>query len=217
MLRLDKVSVSYKDTLALKNITIHIQEGQKVALIGPSGAGKTTLLYTLYELEKQHASFVYQDYALVPQLSVFHNVYMGRLDHYHTAYNLFNLLKPQKKEIEKVAPILDSLGMLDTMFKRVGALSGGQQQRAAIARAMFRKVETMFADEPVSSIDPHQAGTVLRLITHATKTVIFSLHSVDLALQFAERIIGMRLGQILFDLPSDQVNDHVLSQLYKPC
>ncbi len=217
MFRLQDVSVSYKDTLALKNITVHIQEGEKVALIGPSGAGKTTLLYTLYELEKQSSAFVHQHYALVPQLSVFHNVYMGRLDHHRTTYNLLNLLKPQKKEIEKIYPILDSLGMAENMFKRVGALSGGQQQRTAIARAMFRQVDTLFADEPVSSIDPHQAGTVLQLITRTTKTVILSLHSVDLALQFAERIIGMRLGQVIFDMPPEKVDDRLLSQLYQPC
>ncbi len=217
MFRLENVSVSYKDRLALKNVTIHIRAGEKVALIGPSGAGKTTLLQTLYELEKQYSSFVHQQYALVLQLSVFHNVFMGRLDHYHTAYNILNLVKPCRKEIEKIVPILDSLGMTENMFKRVDALSGGQQQRTAIARAMFRQVDTMFADEPVSSIDPHQAGIVLKLITHATKTVVLSLHSVDLALQFADRIIGMRLGQIIFDLPTEQINDRVLSQLYQPC
>ena len=73
MFELDNISVSYKDTLALKDISIRINEGEKVAFIGPSGSGKTTLLYTLYELEKQHSAFVHQNYALVPQLSVFHN------------------------------------------------------------------------------------------------------------------------------------------------
>lgn len=217
MFQLNNVSVSYKDTLALKNISIQIEEGEKIALIGPSGAGKTTLLYTLYELEKQQSAFVHQNYALVPQLSVFHNVYIGRLDFQPNLYNILNLIKPQKKEIAQILPILEELQMVEFMNKRVGALSGGQQQRTAIARAMYRQSDVVFADEPVSSIDPHQAGAVLELITHMKETVILSLHAVDLALEFAERIVGLRLGQIVFDLPANDVSDQILAQLYRPC
>ncbi len=217
MFELDNVSVSYKDTLALKNISMRIDGGEKIAFIGPSGSGKTTLLYTLYELKKRRSAFVHQNYALVSQLSVFHNVYIGRLDHYPTPYNLLNLLKPQQKEVAQIRPILDSLGMATFINKRVGALSGGQQQRTAIARAMFRESPIIFADEPVSSIDPHQAGAVLELITQGKKTVILSLHAVDLALEFAERIIGLHFGQLVFDLPVAKVSDALLTQLYQPC
>ncbi|MBF0279207.1 MAG: ATP-binding cassette domain-containing protein [SAR324 cluster bacterium] len=215
MFELDNVSVSYKDALALKDISIRIEEGEKVALIGPSGSGKTTLLYTLYELEKNYSAFVHQNYALVPQLSVFHNVYIGRLDNHKTAYNLLNLLKPQQKEVEQIVPILEALGMEVFLNKRVGTLSGGQQQRTAIARAIFRKSNIIFADEPVSSIDPHQAGAILELITQRKKTVILSLHAVDLALEFAERIVGLHFGHIVFDLPVSKVSDSLLSRLYQ--
>ena len=217
MYNLDNVSVSYKDTLALKEISLTINEGEKIAFIGPSGAGKTTLLNTLYDQNKDSSAFVHQHYALVPQLSVFHNVYAGRLDYQSTLYNLLTLIKPQKDDLARIEPILESLGMRDYIFKRVGALSGGQQQRTAIARAMYRKGDILFADEPISSIDPHQAGTVLKLIIDTTKTVVMSLHSVHLALEYAHRIIGLRLGRVFFDLPTDKVNERLLSELYQSC
>ncbi|MBF0240181.1 MAG: ATP-binding cassette domain-containing protein [SAR324 cluster bacterium] len=213
---LENVQVSYKNTPALKNISLRIEQGEKIALIGPSGAGKTTLLQTLYERQPKTCAFVHQHYALVPQLSAYHNVYMGRLDRYSTWYNLLNLLKPQTRDVEEVGDILTSLQMREKMHERTGALSGGQQQRVSIARALFRGSPVLLADEPVSSIDPHQAGTVLELLTHIDKTLIMSLHAVDLALKYAQRIIGIREGVILFDQPSRQVSSDLLSALYQP-
>ena len=153
--------VAYENTVALKNITLQINKGEKVALVGPSGAGKTTLLRTLYESVEGQPSFVHQHYSLVPQLSAFHNVFIGRLDQYSTAYNLLNLIKPQKKAVQDIVPILQQLGMEEKTFDKAGALSGGQQQRVAVARAIYRGAEILLADEPVSSVDPHQAGTVM--------------------------------------------------------
>lgn len=217
MLNLQNVSVSFKDTVALKNISVTIQSGEVVALIGPSGAGKTTLLNTLYSIKEDNSAFVHQNYALVPQLSVFHNVYIGRLDYHSIPYNLLNLVCPQTKEVQQILSILKPLGMSENLQKRVNELSGGQQQRTAIARAMYRDVDVIFADEPVSSIDPHQADSILELITTMTNTVILSLHSVELALRFAKRIIGLRLGKIVFDLPTAKVDEKLLSELYQPC
>lgn len=217
MIDLRNVSISYKDKVVLKDVSISVQEGEKVALIGPSGAGKTTLLRRLYELESQRASFIHQDYALTPQLSVFHNIYAGRLDQNSTLYNILNLIKPQKREIETVSDILDSLGMKEKMLERVAKLSGGQQQRVAVARAIFKGGDLLLGDEPIASIDPHQSGNVLRLLKRTARTVIVSLHDVEFALQFFDRIIGLSRGQINFDLPRKKVTDSLLSELYQPC
>ncbi len=217
MFELDQANIAYGNQVALRNISLRIEAGEHVAFIGPSGAGKTTLLKTLYEQRPQDASFVHQHYALVPQLSAFHNVYMGRLDHYSVWKNLHNLMWPRKDTKAEIVPLLDELGLATFAFKRVGTLSGGQQQRTAIARAMYRASNVMFADEPVSSVDPHQAGMVLELIMKRQQTVILSLHAVELALEFAQRIVGLRLGAVAFDLPAKQVSPSHLAQLYQPC
>lgn len=208
-------SVAYQDTVALKNITLQIDRGEKVALVGPSGAGKTTLLRTLYESVAGQPSFVHQNYSLVPQLSAFHNVYIGRLDRNSTAYNLLNLLKPQKKSLQEIVPILRELGMDEKTFDKAGALSGGQQQRVAVARAIYRGEDILLADEPVSSVDPHQAGTVMELIMQNAETVVVSLHAVEFALKFAQRMIGLRDGEVEFDLPAGAVTQMMLTELYR--
>ncbi|MDH3601681.1 MAG: ATP-binding cassette domain-containing protein, partial [Candidatus Tectomicrobia bacterium] len=209
MFHLSGESVAYENNIALKNITLDIGRGEKVALIGPSGAGKTTLLRTLYERAANQSAFVHQHYALVPQLSVFHNTYIGRLDRHSTWYNILNLLKPRKQILKDVVPVLQALGLEDKTFEKVGALSGGQQQRVAVGRALYRGESILLADEPVSSVDPHQADAVMELIMQ-TETVIMSLHAVDVALKFAERIIGLREGQLHFDLSADHVTPTML-------
>jgi len=216
MFNLENINVAYKDTPALKNISLRIREGEKVALIGPSGAGKTTLLKKFYEIE-QRAAFIHQDYALVPQLSVFHNVYTGRLDQYSTVHNILNLIKPQKKEVEQIHSILNSLGMKEKIFERAAKLSGGQQQRVAVARAIFKGSDILLGDEPISSIDPHQAGNVLKLLKQTTPTVIVALHAIQFALQYFERIIGLSHGKVHFDLPVKKVDNPLLTELYQSC
>ncbi|MCZ6680921.1 MAG: ATP-binding cassette domain-containing protein [Candidatus Poribacteria bacterium] len=215
LFRLEGESVAYQKTVALKNITLQIGRGEKVALIGPSGAGKTTLLRALYERVADRAAFVHQHYALVPQLSAFHNVYIGRLDRHSTAHNLLNLIKPQKRIVEEILPILQALRMEEKIFEKVGALSGGQQQRVAVARAMYRGEGILLADEPISSVDPHQAGTVMELIMQNAETVIVSLHAVEFALKFAKRIIGLSNGEVQFDLPAEKVTLTMLKELYQ--
>ena len=217
MFKLENVSVAYDGEPVLENISLHIRERENVVIIGPSGAGKSTLLRKLYDLQEQRASFVHQDYALVPQLSAFHNVCIGRLDRNSTAHNLFNLIKPNKTELATVRPIFEALGMEEKTFERVSNLSGGQQQRVAVARAVYRDGGILLGDEPVSSIDPHQAGTVLKLLKEKSTTLVLAMHDVQLALAHFDRIIGLRLGRIAFDLPSDQVTDNLLTDLYRPC
>ena len=217
MIDLDGVSIAYGDTPILRDISLRIAPGEKVVIIGQSGAGKTTLLRQIFDAQPERAAFVHQDYALVPQLSVFHNICAGRLDFHGSLYNILNLLRPRPQEVAAVEPLVERLGMPDKLFERVGNLSGGQQQRVAVARAIYRQADLVLCDEPVSAIDPLQAGTVLDLLAKADHTVVLAMHDVDLALDHFERIVGLRLGRLEFDLHRDEVNDNLLRALYRPC
>lgn len=214
MFNLNNISVSYDNEPVLHDITLTIEEGEKVVIIGPSGAGKTTLLRKLYNLQKDRAAFIHQDYALVPQLSVFHNVYMGRLDHHSLFSNILNLVRPQHREREIIIPLLAALNLNDKYHERVSELSGGQQQRVAVARALYRNADILLGDEPVSAIDPHQSDTVLALLIEKSENLILAMHDVDLALRHFNRIIGLRYGRIFFDLPSQNITDDRLAGLF---
>ena len=146
---------------------------------------------------------------------MFHNVYVGRLDRNTTSQNLINLVYPREQVRQEIFPILDSLGIKEKSFVRVGELSGGEMQRVAVARAIYRQESILLADEPVSSIDPHQAGAVLELINQVAETVVMSLHAVELALKYAERIIGLHNGEIQFDLSAEEVTPVILKELYQ--
>ena len=215
LFRLYRESVAYQDNVALKNISLQIDWGEKVAFIGPSGAGKTTLLRTLYERAANDAAFVHQHYALVPQLSVFHNVYIGRLDQHSTTHNLLNLLRPQKVALSHITPIFRAIGMEEKMFARVSTLSGGQQQRVAVGRAIYRRSSIILGDEPVSAIDPHQADGLLELVKSSADTVILAMHDVQLALAAFPHVIGLREGRVFLDLPSEEVGEDTLADLYR--
>lgn len=214
---LRNVDVAYERYTALHDISLSIREGETVALIGPSGAGKTTLLNKLYALQSDACAFVHQHYALVPQLSVFHNIFMGQLDRRSTWSNVLNLIKPQQRILSDIYPILETLGLREKIFTKVGALSGGQQQRVAVGRAMYRGGRVLLADEPVSSIDVRQGEAVLDLIVTAGKTVVTALHSVAFARRYCRRIIGLRGGRIRFDLPAHRIAQTDIDALYATC
>jgi phosphonate transport system ATP-binding protein len=217
MFNLERLSVAYRDKPVLNDISLRIRAGEKVVIIGPSGAGKSTLLRKLYELQPRHSAFIHQDYALVPQLTAFHNVCIGRLDRNNLLHNLLNLIRPRPDELEQVRPILESLGMGDKLLALVSTLSGGQQQRVAVGRAIYRGSDIVLGDEPVASIDPHQANAVLQYLRESAETVILSLHDVELALEYFDRIVGLRDGNVVFDLPCGQVDHTLLTDLYRPC
>lgn len=216
MFHLKNISVSYNNEPVLRNINLTIREGEQVVLIGPSGAGKTTLLRKLYEVQKDRSTFIHQDYALVPQLSAFHNVYMGRLDQHNVFYNALTLARPQHRELDAITPLLTDLNLNDKLRERVSELSGGQQQRVAVARALYRNADIVLGDEPVSSVDPHQSDTVLTLLKQKAPTLILAMHDVDLALKHFNRLIGLRRGRIAFDLPSADINGDRLTELFAP-
>lgn len=214
LLSLQGEDISYNGFVALRNITLTISRGEKVALIGRSGAGKTTLLKRLYQLNPELCAFIHQHHALVPQLTVFHNIYMGRLDAHSVFQNIRNLILPARRIVDEIEPIAEKLGLREKLFSRVGELSGGQQQRVGIGRALYRGGSILMADEPVSSLDVVQRAEIMECIVNAGQTVISSLHSINLSQQYFQRIIGLKNTTILFDLPVEQVSESHLAELY---
>lgn len=217
MFALADISVAYDGEAVLKNISLEIREGEQVVIFGQSGSGKTTLLRKLLELRPDRAAFIHQDYALVPQLSVFHNVYAGSLDRNGWFHNLRNLVRPNAIDVERVDAVVSEIGLGERLWDSVSDLSGGQQQRVAVARAVYRGVSVILADEPVASVDPHQSVAVLEMLKGAARTVVVALHDVTLGLETFTRAIGLRSGEIIFDLPASEVSPQLLDQLYQPC
>jgi len=214
LLKLDNHSVQYSGTKVLNNFSIKIEQGEKIALVGQSGAGKSTLLNLLYQKCKDEASLVPQDLGLVRALSVFHNIYIGRLNQHSTWYNILNLIKPLKKEIDQILPIVEQLGIKNKIFEPIRELSGGQQQRTAVARAIFRNSSTFFGDEPVSAVDDHQSDSVMKCIIENHETAILSMHDVNLALKYSTRMIGIKNGKKVMDKSSKDLKAADLDDIY---
>jgi phosphonate transport system ATP-binding protein len=214
---LNGVSVAYDGDPVLKDISVQIREGEHIVIFGPSGAGKTTLLRRLLELRPNRTAFIHQDYALVSQLSVFHNVYAGSLDQSKWYHNLRNLIRPAPDKIAEVEAVIAEIGLEGRLWDKVSDLSGGQQQRVAVARAVYRGVDVLLADEPVASVDPQQSAAILSLLKAVVQTSVVSLHDVSLGLDVFSRVIGLRAGQIEFDLPAVDVSPTLLENLYRPC
>ncbi len=214
LLSLNREKISYASYVALKNISLSIERGEKIAVIGRSGSGKTTLLRRLFSLDEKKCTFVHQHHALVSQLTAFHNIYMGRLDKHSLFQNLRNLIKPSPTALHEIRPIVERLGISDKLFSRVGELSGGQQQRVGIGRAIYQGGSILLADEPVSSLDRVQQDEIMKLLVDAGQTVIAALHSIRLSTKFFNRVIGIKNRTILFDLPQNSIDDSLLAELY---
>ncbi len=215
MFRLDGASAGYNGHTVLEDLSLEIVAGERVALVGESGTGKSTLLGMLYEQQKSRAALIPQDAALVKTLSVFHNVYMGRLDRNSTLRNLRNLVRPAPDAVAEITAITDRLRITDKLFEPVGELSGGQQQRTAVGRALYCGREVVLGDEPVSAVDEHQAREILTALRDSHETVILAMHDVALALEFSDRVIGLRDRRIVFDAPSADLTPADLKPLYK--
>lgn len=227
--------------VALDGIDLEVRKRERVALIGPSGAGKTTLFRLLNctlrptsgklwingeDVETLHGrrlrqarqliGTVYQQHNLVPRLKVVHNVLAGQLGRWSTLLSLGSLAKP--RDIDLAHKALSQVGIPEKIFERTDELSGGQQQRVAIARVLVQDPDVLLADEPVSSVDPTLASSIIRLlidISESTrKTLVISLHSVDLALAYFPRVIGIKNGTTMFDLSPADISEAMLEDLY---
>tara|TARA_B100001063_G_C16671176_1_gene506437 strand:+ start:355 stop:1005 length:651 start_codon:yes stop_codon:yes gene_type:complete len=215
MFQLTNANLGYKQSSVLRNISLEINEGERVALVGESGAGKSTLLAALQSQLQNEVTLIPQDLGLVNNLSVFHNIYIGRLNTYSSVYNLLNLAWPQKREVQKIKPLVERLSLVDKLFKPTGELSGGQQQRTAICRALFQGGSAIIGDEPVSAVDNHMANIIMKTLIAKFPTVVLALHDVDLAIKFSTRIIGIKDGAICFDQSTIDLSRQDLDFLYQ--
>ena len=234
------VAKEYGSLRALQPLDLTVEAGERLAVIGPSGAGKSTLLRLLNTSLRPSAGKVivfgeetsslpdkrlrairsrigtiYQQYLLVPQVSVFQNVIAGRLGKISLWKATWSLLSPS--EAERVSRVLDRVGLADRIFERVDRLSGGEQQRVAVARLLYQDPEVLVADEPVASVDPTRGAEILSLLGRlaSARTLLVSTHRLDGVLPYVSRVIGIRAGQVLFDKPKDAITVDDIAEVYR--
>jgi len=241
---LDQVSVHLGGRAVLDQVTLTIDRDEHVCLLGPSGAGKTTLLRVLGAAQRPHAGrasvggqafetataedlrrirsrigFVHQDHGLVPNLRVSQNVLAGKLAERGFWSSLRTMLFPAPRDLDAAHAILESVGLEEELFKRTDRLSGGERQRVALARALFQEPEALLADEPVASVDPERAQSLLALMRSCARErsmpLVASLHVPALAREHFDRVIGIRSGRIVFDLQASEITDALLNKLYR--
>ncbi len=217
LIRFDGETLGYGAVAVLADFRLAIAPGERVALLGRSGAGKSTLLNAIRArllVTGRTTALVPQDHALVPILSTYHNIYMGRLDRHSLAHNLITLFRPFPRDRQEIGALARDLSILELLGKPVDELSGGQRQRSAVGRALYAGGEVLLADEPVSALDEHQAPAVLERLLSAFPTSIVALHDVGLAASHCTRMIGLKDGQLLFDVPAGQQDPDAIAKLY---
>lgn len=241
MLRIDKLTKRFGANLAVDSATLDIDKPAMVGIIGRSGAGKSTLLRMINRLADASAgsirfegreitnlrgadkrawqadcAMIFQQFNLVPRMDVVSNVLHGTLNRRSTLATVFNLYPTA--DIHRAIDILDRLGIAEHAPKRAEALSGGQQQRVAIARALMQDPKIILADEPIASLDPMNAQTVMealrRIHEEDGRTVICNLHTLDTARRYCDRVVGMRDGRIVFDGLPEQLTTGVAREIY---
>lgn len=211
---LNNLSASFNGRRVLGPISLEVNKGERIALVGRSGAGKSTLLKLAWQHCGPDVALVPQDLGLVPALPVFHNVFMGRLNERSTWYNIVSLFRPFKRDREEIQSMLASLSIADKQWAPLASLSGGQRQRTAIARALYQNSDTLIADEPVSALDSALANTVMSLLSERFSTSLIALHDVDLALRYCNRIVGIQNGEIALDEASSRLSEADILPLY---
>lgn len=213
-LQLYGITASFGGQRVLGPLSLSVEPGERIALVGKSGAGKSTLIRLLYQEASGPIAYVPQELGLVQSLSVFHNVFMGRLNEHSNWYNLATLVKPFKRDREEIGPLLEQLGIREKQWSPVASLSGGQRQRAAIARAVYSRAPVLLADEPVSALDGPLAHVVMGLLRESFDTSVIALHDVELALKYSDRIVGILDGQVALDEPSERLSETDILPLY---
>jgi phosphonate transport system ATP-binding protein len=240
MIRTDNLEVSYPNgTRALKPCSLRFEPGAFTVLLGASGAGKSTLLRALNGLvtptggrvavegigllstrrnlqaHRRRTGMVFQQHQLIGRLSVLQNVLTGRLG-YHSG--LRTLLPPSRSEKMMALEAIERVGLIDYALRRADQLSGGQQQRVGIARALVQKPTLILADEPVASLDPATADRVLSLLRDICKsdgiTAIVSLHQLDFARRYSDRIVALAQGAVVFDGPASRLGTGEIAKIY---
>jgi phosphonate transport system ATP-binding protein len=226
--------------VALDDVSFNVRRGEFIVILGPSGAGKSTLLRCINRLAvptkgriflngnevtderrglknaRRDIGMVFQQFNLVTRLSVITNVLCGRLSYRSTWRSLFYNFTREDREI--ALECLEMVALGHKAFQRADTLSGGEQQRVAIARALAQQPKIILADEPVASLDPKIARQVLQYLKDISQrlglSVICNLHQVNFAREYAERIVGLAQGKLIFDGPPSALTDDILNQIY---
>jgi phosphonate transport system ATP-binding protein len=226
---------------ALKNINLTIKDGEFVVIVGLSGAGKSTLLRCINRLVdptggsimvggqdvtkltdsqlrswRTNVGMIFQSHNLVKRSSVIRNVLSGRLGHTGTLQSLLGLFS--RADVALALRCLDRVNIAEKAWDRADQLSGGQQQRVSIARALCQQPKLILADEPVASLDPPTSHAVMRDLKRINRedkvTTLVNLHFIDMASEYADRIIGMRSGEIVFDGSAEGVTEKTFEEIY---
>lgn len=243
MIEFREVSKRYPNGFeALRKVNLNIEQGEFVAIIGLSGAGKSTLIRTINRMHdvtsgtltvegtdvmslhgkslrkfRRRIGMIFQSFNLITRTTVMKNVltaFVPDMPAWRSTFGLFS-----KEQKLKALEALDQVGILDKAYVRADQLSGGQQQRVALARTLAQNPQIILADEPVAALDPVTAKQVmddfLRINREFKITVLINIHHVDLALQYARRVIGIRSGEIVYDGPAAEVTPEVLATIYE--
>jgi phosphonate transport system ATP-binding protein len=242
MLEVKNLTKIYEgDVKALDNVSFTVQPGEFLAVIGLSGSGKSTLLRCInrlieptegqilwngvditaanqseMRLIRRKIGMVFQHFNLVTRSQVITNVLAGRLGYVNPALSIFNRFP--KDDIQGALNQLDRVGIRNQAYKRADELSGGQQQRVGIARAMMQEPEMILADEPVASLDPVLAHTIMQYLEQINQEdgvmVLCSLHFLDLVHRYADRAIALNEGVMMFDGPPEAIDDEKFKEIY---
>ena len=242
-LEIKHLSKSFAGKLALNDVSLHVEPGEMVALIGASGSGKSTLLrhipgfiaadsgeVQVFGKSVQHGGrvarsvrrlrreigFVFQQFNLVGRLSVMTNVLIGLMPDMPWWRRM--LVRFSVIDRRNAIRALSAVGIADTAWQRASTLSGGQQQRAALARCIVQQARLVLADEPIASLDPESSRKVMELLAKMNRdhgcTVLVSLHQVEFALQHCPRTVALRAGAVVYDGPSSALTPQLLRELY---
>ena len=240
-LRIKNLKKKFKDTVAINNINLEVEQGKITGIIGRSGSGKSTLLRMINRLIeptegsiefngiiitdirgkalrrwRSECAMIFQQFNLVDRLDVLTNVLIGSLGRSYSFLNLFGYFS----KVEKINALknLDRFELAEKSLQRSGTLSGGQQQRVAIARALMQKPKILLADEPISSLDPKNSKKVmddmLKINREDGITIICNLHSLEIAKKYCDRLIGLSEGEVVFDGKPNQLTADIAKKLY---
>ncbi|MFI3284082.1 MAG: phosphonate ABC transporter ATP-binding protein [Erysipelotrichaceae bacterium] len=242
MIEFKNVSKVYGNGVkALNNVSLQIEQGEFVAIIGLSGAGKSTLLRAINKMHditsgeltvngidvaklkgrelrrfRRKIGMVFQSFNLVKRTTVINNVLTSKVADMNLLQSILGIYS--KKDKIEALEALDKVGILEKAYIRADQLSGGQAQRVALARTLAQQPDIILADEPVASLDPIMAATVMDDFKNINKdmniTIIINIHHVDLALKYADRIVGIREGEIVYDGPTNGITNDHLKQIY---
>lgn len=241
MLKLIELTKVFGTRRALDSVTLNVEDGEFIGIIGRSGAGKSTLIRSINRLHeptsgkiffndvdvtalsgkalrqwRADCAMIFQQFNLSGRMDVLTNVLIGRLQKHATLPSLFKLFTNEERAA--AVATLARLDLAEAALQRAETLSGGQQQRVAIARALMQEPKLILADEPIASLDPKNSEAVMDALADANSrsgiTVLCNLHDLDVAEQYCRRIIGMEKGRIVFDGPPSALDREMKQRIY---